>query len=245
MPAKVVSISKSSPRARAERLRERVIAAPQEVCVERARYLTEAMAEHWDEDPLTRMSKALENILQKISVIIRDDELIVGCRTGKLKGAPLFPENKSKWIEGDTDNFDKRVLQRALISEEEKRELKEVILPFWEGRTVEDRFVEILPPDVDEDMDKYIFTMMLEITYGIGHFTMNYERLLSRGLAGIIEEAQERYESLPEEERKEKKGFFTMRSSAPSRRPSFSPTDTQNGQRPWRRMSPTRTGPGN
>jgi len=206
MPAKVVSISK--PPSRVKRLRERVMAAPQEVCVERARYLTEAMADHWDDEPLTRMSKALENILKKISVVIRDDELIVGCRTSKLKGAPLFPENKSKWIEGDTDNFDKRVLQRALISEEEKRELKEVILPFWEGKTVEDRFVEILPPDVDEDMDKYIFTMMLEITYGIGHFTMNYERLLSQGLAGIIKEAQERYGRLPEEERRNETGLF-------------------------------------
>ena len=207
MQATVVSISEPHV-SRVKRLRERVIAASQEVCIERARYLTEAMADHWDEDPLTRMSKAFENILKKISVIIRDDELIVGCRTGKLKGAPLFPENKSKWIEGDTDNFDKRVLQRALISEEEKRELKKEILPFWEGKTVEDYFGQILPSDVDEDMDKYIFTMMLEITYGIGHFTMNYERLLSRGLAGIIKEAQERYGTLHEEERKNEKGLF-------------------------------------
>jgi len=207
MQAKVIPIS--GPHiSRVKRLRERVIAAPQEVCVERARYLTEAMAEHWDEHPLTRMSRAFENILKKISVTIRDDELIVGCRTVKLKGAPLFPENKSKWIEGDTDNFDRRVLQRALISGEEKRELKDEILPFWEGKTVEDYFGQTLPSDVDEDMDKYIFTMMLEITYGIGHFTMNYERLLSRGLASIIKEAEERYGSINEKEKRNEKGLF-------------------------------------
>jgi formate C-acetyltransferase len=162
---------------RVERLRWRIIDAAQEVSIERARYLTQAMRAHWDKDPLTRMSLALEHILAHIGIVIRDDELIVGCRTEKLKGAPLFPENKSKWIEGDLESFDCRVLQRALINEEEKRELREEILPFWQGRTVEDRLAGLLPADVAEDMDKYIFTMMLEITYGIGHFTMNRKKI--------------------------------------------------------------------
>ena len=197
---------RSSPRV--QRLRQRIIDAPREVCVERARYLTQSMAANWDLHPLTRMSMALEHILDNMSVVIRDDELIVGCRTSKLKGAPLFPENKSKWIEGDLEAFDKRVLQKVLITEEEQRELREEILPFWRGRTVEDRLEELLPPDVAEDMDKYIFTMVLEITYGIGHFTMNHPRVLKLGLAGIIAEAQERYDALTPEERQGEKGLF-------------------------------------
>jgi pyruvate formate-lyase/glycerol dehydratase family glycyl radical enzyme len=193
---------------RVKRLRERIINAPQEVCIERARYLTESMSENWNAHPLTRMSIAFENILKKISIIIRDDELIVGCRTSKLKGAPLFPENKSRWIEGDVDNFDHRVVQRALISEDEKRELMEEILPFWKGKTVEEYFEELLPGDVYDDMDKYIFTIMLEITYGIGHFTMDNEKILSRGLSGIITDARERYNSLSDDEKKGEKGLF-------------------------------------
>jgi pyruvate formate-lyase/glycerol dehydratase family glycyl radical enzyme len=193
---------------RLSRLKERIINAPQEVCIERARYFTESMAENWERHPLTRMSIALENVLKKISVIIRDDEIIVGCRTSKLKGAPLFPENKSRWIEGDVDSFDTRVLQRALITEDEKRELNESILPFWKGKTVEEYFEELLPPDIAEDMDKYIFTMMLEITYGIGHFTMNYERILSIGLAGIIDSARVQYASLSDEDKRGERGLF-------------------------------------
>jgi len=196
------------PKTRIGRLRERIIRAPQEVCIERARYLTEAMSRHWDRPAPTRMSLALEHILANISVIIRDDELVVGCRTGKLKGAPLFPENKSRWIAGDVENFDRRVLQRALISEEEKRELVEDILPFWEGRTVEDLFEARLPEDIAADMDKYIFTMMLEITYGIGHFTMNHPRILREGLAGTIDDARARLEALPPDERAGEKGLF-------------------------------------
>ena len=196
------------PESRVHRLRERIINAPQEVCIERARFLTRSMAENWDRHPLTRMSMALAEVLDNIRVKIREDELIVGCRSSKLKGAPLFPENKSRWIEGDLETFDIRVLQRALIREEEKKELLEEILPFWNGKSVEHRLEELIPPDVAQDMDKYIFTMMLEITYGIGHFTMNHANVLRKGLKGIIQETRERLESLSPEEKTGEQGIF-------------------------------------
>ncbi len=193
---------------RVERLKWRVINAPQEVSVERARYFTRAMEKNWDKDPLTRLSTAFAEILDNVSVVIYDDELIVGTRTEKKKGAPLFPENKSIWIKGDLDTFEKRILQRALITEPEKKELAEDILPFWEGKSVEYRLEELLPPDVQEDMDKYIFTMMLEITYGIGHFTMDHPKVLKVGLKGIIEETKALKEKLSDEEKSAEKGFF-------------------------------------
>ena len=166
------------------------------------------MRKNWERHPLERISLALENILKNISVIIREDEIIVGCRTKKLKGAPLFPENKSRWIEGDLDAFDERQLQRALITEAEKNEMREKILPFWKGRCVEDIMEKLLPADVEEDMDKYIFTMMLEINYGIGHFTMNHDKVLEKGLKGIIAEAEEKFSSLSPDEKKSEKGIL-------------------------------------
>jgi pyruvate formate-lyase/glycerol dehydratase family glycyl radical enzyme len=193
---------------RVRRLRDAIVEAPQEVSVERARYLTASMKKHWTKPPLTRMSLALEEILNNISVVIRDDELIVGTRTEKRKGAPLFPENKSQWIEGDLDGFDKRVIQRALITEAEREELVREILPFWRGKTVEERLTALLPADVAEDMDKYIFTMMLEITYGVGHFTMDHEKLLAVGLKGIIEEAEAKLGALPQAQKEGDSGLF-------------------------------------
>ncbi|MGA2157808.1 MAG: formate C-acetyltransferase/glycerol dehydratase family glycyl radical enzyme [Dehalococcoidia bacterium] len=198
----------TAPRSRVERLREHIINSPQEVCIERARYVTQSMARHWSEPPLTRMSLALEHILKNISVIIRDEEIIVGCRTSKIKGAPLFPENKSRWMEGDLENFDKRVLQRAGITEAEKHELRDEILPFWKGKTVEEYLEKLIPEDVAADMDKYIFTMMLEITYGIGHFTMDHAKVLKIGLSGLIKEAENKYAALPAAEKSSEKGLF-------------------------------------
>ncbi|MBI4764824.1 MAG: formate C-acetyltransferase/glycerol dehydratase family glycyl radical enzyme [Deltaproteobacteria bacterium] len=202
------ALRQSPRRSRVERLRWKIIEAPQEVCIERARYLTEAMSLFRDKPPLTRMSLAFEHILKNISVIIRNDEIIVGCRTSKLKGAPLFPENKSLWIEGDLENFDKRLLQRALITQAEKDELAVKILPFWKGKTVEDRLQKRMPEDVLTDMDKYIFTMMLETTYGIGHFTMNHKRVLARGLRGVMDDAEGKLAGCSSEEKAGEKGLF-------------------------------------
>ena len=193
---------------RVGRLRQRLIHAPQEVCVERARYLTQAMKENLGKDHLTRMSLAFEKILHNISIAIREDEIIVGCRTSKLKGAPLFPENKVRWLAIDVENFDKRMVQRALIREDEKQELINEIIPFWEGKTVEERYEALLPDDIAEDVDKYVFTFMLEITYGIGHFTMDHPKVLSMGLSGIIDEAQNRLELLSEKEKAGETGKF-------------------------------------
>jgi formate C-acetyltransferase len=198
----------TGPSARVSRLRERIVHAPREACIERARYLTESMAANWEEHPLTRISEALAHILDHVSVIIREDELIVGCRTSKLKGAPFFPENKSRWIEGDVDRFEERAIQKLLICEAAARELKEEILPFWRGRTVEERFEELLPADVAEEMDKYVFTMILEITYGIGHFTMNHRRILERGLSGVIADLRRELEALPAGARAGERGLL-------------------------------------
>jgi formate C-acetyltransferase len=182
--------------------------APREACVERARYLTESMSAHWEAHPLTRISEALAHILDKVSVIIREDELIVGCRTSKLKGAPFFPENKSRWIEGDVDSFENRVIQKVCLEEAEARELTDEILPFWRGRTVEERFEELLPADVAEDMDKYVFTMILEITYGIGHFTMSHGRILERGLSGVIDDLRHKLGAMSADERAGETGLL-------------------------------------
>lgn len=175
---------------RIERLRRRLLDAPHEICIERARYLTESYKITEDEPQPIRMAKALAHVLANIPVIIREDELIVGCRTSKLKGAPLYPENKSSWIEENLDGFDQRDFQIALISKADKEELRSEILPYWRGKTVEDRMNELMPDELTVEMNKMVFTMMMEITYGIGHFTMNTSQVLERGLDAIVEDVK-------------------------------------------------------
>lgn len=211
MKSNVTPIRKpGAERARSSRvnaLRNRIVDAPREVCVERARYVTQSYAQNWGEHPLTRISLALAHILDNITVVIRDGELIVSCRTSKLNGAPLFPENKSKWIEGDLETFNDRVLQKVSIQQSEQEELRN-LMPFWRGKTIEDRLEELLPADVAEDMDKYIFTMILEMTYGVGHFTMDHSTILRKGYSGLASDAAKKLIALPGEDKRGAKALF-------------------------------------
>ena len=50
-----------------------------------------------------RRAKALENILNNLTVTIRDDELVVGTLTKAVRSCQLFPENSYKWV---MDEFD-------------------------------------------------------------------------------------------------------------------------------------------
>ncbi|MBI4831549.1 MAG: hypothetical protein HY801_08335 [Candidatus Lindowbacteria bacterium] len=176
---------------RIETLRQRLLDTPRGICVERARYLTESYKMTEGEPQPIRFAKALRHVLLNMSVTLRDGELIVGCRTSKLKAAPLYPENKSAWIEENLDGFDERDVQRVAISESEKQELRDKILPYWRGKTVEDRMNALMPEDLKAEMNKLVFTMMMEITYGIGHFTMNTSKALERGLEAIIADARD------------------------------------------------------
>ncbi|UCD57526.1 MAG: formate C-acetyltransferase/glycerol dehydratase family glycyl radical enzyme [Candidatus Hydrogenedentota bacterium] len=175
---------------RIETLRQTLLSAAHEICIERARYLTQSYKRTEDEPQPVRFAKALNHVLSNMPVIIRDDELIVGCRTSKLKGAPLYPENKSEWIEQNLDGFDQRDFQRVAISPGEKQELREEILPYWKGKAVENRMSALMPDDLKMEANKFVFTMMMEITYGIGHFTMDTSQVLERGLDAVIDDAR-------------------------------------------------------
>jgi len=72
---------------RVDRLREGFLRGQREVCVERARYLTESYRQTEGQPAVLRQARALEHILGHISVRIEPDELLAGNVTGKEKTA--------------------------------------------------------------------------------------------------------------------------------------------------------------
>lgn len=192
--------------ARIENMRFRLLDAHHEICIERARLLTQSFRMTENQPHVLRFAQAIRHVLGHMSVTIREGERIVGCRTSKLKAAPLFPENKSSWIEENLDNFNQRDFQQAQISEEDKDELRTDILPFWRGKTVEDRMNELMPDHLKTEMNKMVFTMMMQITYGIGHFTVNSSRVLAEGLEAIMKDAAERESEAKSDDERD---FFT------------------------------------
>ena len=187
-------ISYSSYKERTLKMKERVVNQPHEICIERAKLFTEAYKKTKGESPIIRFAKAMEHLLTNMTIKIWDNEFIVGNRTTKLVGTPLYPEVRIDTIEQDYNTYDSRLVQRLLLSNEEKRYIKEELIPYWklEEDTVQERFQKNLSSDLRDLMEKVVFLIETEITNGIGHFLPGHGPLLKYGINGLIEKAEKK-----------------------------------------------------
>ncbi len=139
---------------RVDSLRERALDTKPFVCIERAKYYTESYRESEGKDPLIRRALALKNLLDKMTIYINEDELIVGNNSSGPRGSVVAPEYSSNWLKKELHDPvkapDRRNQDRHIVSDEVKNMLKGEILPYWSGRTVEDRVTGLLPEEIIE-----------------------------------------------------------------------------------------------
>ncbi|UCC62718.1 MAG: formate C-acetyltransferase/glycerol dehydratase family glycyl radical enzyme [Anaerolineae bacterium] len=175
---------------RVERLLERRLHTRPEVCLERARYYTASMRETEGEPQVIRQAKTLAHVLAHLTVHIESDELIVGAITSKALGAGVYPEGVGSRVLGELETIGFRETNPFTVTDEQLRELRDEILPYWRGKTLEDiargrldvSTVEPWSPKVSDAIDQVAPFIATEIA-GIGHMLLNYEGILSQGLA--------------------------------------------------------------
>lgn len=164
------------------------------LCSERLRLITEFYQKNEELPILIKRAKALEYILENMTVSMDPNELIVGNFTEEFRGAPLFPEYSWRWIIEEIDTFDKREQFRFRVPEHVKRDVGKFI-HYWKGRTVEDRVNSSLPEKVKQALKLKIFDLARKGA-GMGHHIANYEKVLQKGFNGIISEIVEEKKKL-------------------------------------------------
>lgn len=177
------------PTPRVEAIRERFISLTPEICVERAQYITESYKETEDQPIHIRRAKALEKILGQMTIFIQPDEIIVGNQCTKPRAAPVFPEFSCKWLEDELDRLEKRTGDVFLISEAKKATLRE-LFPYWNGKTTNELATALMPQAAKEAQKYGVFTVGNYYFNGVGHISVDYAKVLDKGINGIIAEAQ-------------------------------------------------------
>ena len=168
-------------------------------CLERGRLITESYKENEGAPYIYKRAKAFECILNRMSIYASPRELIVGNQASKPRAAPLFPEFSISFLLDEINTFEKRPFDRFLINSEAKKTIYD-IAKYWKGKTHEDRVVfltrKVLPPKVRKLFDFNSFNLN-DICYsgirkssGDGHVIVNYKKILTIGLEGIINEAK-------------------------------------------------------
>ncbi len=185
-------ISFSSFEDRILKMKNKVVSQPHELCVERAKLFTESYKKTKGLNPIMRFAKAMEYYLNRMTIKIWDDEFIIGNRCTKYVGTPIYPEVRIDSVEQDINTYDSRPVQRMLLSEEEKRVLKEEIIPYWKNQeeTVQTRFYKSLDSELIKLMNMLVYIVDAEMTNGIGHFFPGHENVLKYGFNGLIQKCQ-------------------------------------------------------
>jgi formate C-acetyltransferase len=167
------------------KLRQEVLTTPWEMCIERARGYTEVYARNAEQPIEVIRALAFRKTMDETPIQIYPGELLVGHRTSKRVGSPLFPEVKPAWIEDELDLFSSRELQQFRVSEEDKAVLRSEILPFWRKRGARDRFTALVSPEAVSALGAGVFFLEHEFANGVGHCSPDYGMVVELGLKGI------------------------------------------------------------
>jgi len=177
---------------RIERLRKQVVDATSYICIERARIITDFYKQNKCLPTIELRTLAFKKILENISVYILPDELIVGHQSSKHRSAPLFPEFAVEWIKEEIDLFSVRSQDRFIVTDDVKKEFLEEIYPYWKGRTISDKILHYMTEDIRlQRFDAGIISLGIHEEGGLGHVLLDFKKLLSVGLKGIICECKE------------------------------------------------------
>ncbi len=161
-----------------------------EIEADRGELITESYMQTEHLPIVKRRSAAFSHILKNIPIVIREGELIVGSNSKAPRGCQVYPEYSYEWLESEFDTVEKREADPFYISEETKRRLHKVY-PYWKGKTVSDLAAENMAPEAFAAFTKHdMFTVGNYFYNGVGHINVNYNKVLTKGYEGIIEEAK-------------------------------------------------------
>lgn len=180
---------------RIPRLIEHLYAKMPEIESARAKLLTESYQRTENEPIIMRRAKAFAHILRHIPIIIREDELIVGSTTLAPRGCQTYPEFSYEWLEGELDTVEHRSADPFYISEQAKKDLREVH-PYWKGKTTSELATSYMEPETLVAMEHNMFTPGNYFYNGVGHVTVQYEKVLAIGYEGIRAEAEAELQKL-------------------------------------------------
>ena len=178
--------------------------------VERAALFTKSFKETEGQPTVWRWAKALKHYAENSPLAIFPDELIVGRPATWLgRYAIVYPELDGSVMPMAVEVFRKAKGQpnEVVITEEDANVIRDVLTPYWTGKD----FAEGLAREVPEDIRFLLFgpdkkntvipTMVMMTSSTMRHsqnWTVDYKKLLERGVKGIREEAQAKLAALTE-----------------------------------------------
>lgn len=189
---------------RLKRLRDLVMAARAEVCIERARFVTAYLRDmaHPEDPQILRYAKAVNHFLSHKMPHFFDDNLLAGNTTSKHFGAPVYPELTGLTVWPELDTMSTREKNPQMLSRQEADELNFQIFPYWMDRSILEATRIREGSSTGMGLLSRIVFFIASKAGTISHTVPCYRVALEHGLDWIIERACEKEKTLPDGDQK-------------------------------------------
>lgn len=197
---------------RIARLRKRLFEQEPKICSERCKLFTESMKKDYAKPIAIRRANAFYHVLDKMTVWVKDDELIVGNQAKWPKASPIYPEYSNKWIidemNGKPFRWEDRPGDKFYVDDDVKEDLIECI-EYWKDKALVDYLRSSLPKEILDAWDSGIIDETWVVSAGLGNVIPDYNLVLTKGLRDVIERTEKRISELDlREPGNVKKKFF-------------------------------------
>ena len=181
---------------------------PPRAFIDRAVAFTEVFKETEGEPTVLRWAKGLMRFAETSTVTIFPDELIVGRPHSWLgRCGIVYPEIDGAMMSAAVDAFEQNNGSAAVVTfgDDDAKVIKEVLTPYWAGKEFSTGFIKALPeetrfmmygPDRSNMTVSTLFIMPRVSSSQSMAWTMDFEKLMKRGVKGLREEARARLDAL-------------------------------------------------
>jgi formate C-acetyltransferase len=188
----------SGPTERIRVLKERMLDEARYLSVEQALIITDVYQAHEGESAAVKRALSLAEAMRQLVIHIDPDELIVGNRTTGVRAGVVFPEAGISWIDRELDTLPTRPQDKFNVRPEDAATFRSRILPYWQGKTLEDRLRAEDGPLLDA------IARVVKINqkdHAQGHICPDTAKWIRLGPAGLAAEAAARSASAAPEQR--------------------------------------------
>lgn len=185
------------PTSQIQAMKAHLFKTKRQISIERAMLYTKSYQQTQGQPLIMRRAKATAYILDHVKISIRDGELLVGNRTVRPRSGILSPEMDPYWIMDEIDTIATRPQDQFEFTEADKATYRNVLLPYWQGRSMKDFINAKLTPEVKGALDNRVIKLN-QTDKGQGHIIMDFPAILSRGVGDYVTTLQAKIEQEPD-----------------------------------------------
>ncbi len=173
-------------------LKDKMLSEPRYASIEQALIITETYKNNENKPRIIQRALALKNALLNLKINAEPEEMIVGNRTAGVRYGVVFPESGSTWVDKEFETLPVRPQDKFNVREKDIKIFREIIKPYWEGKSLED----VLKKEYGKEINEIAKVVKInQKDHAQGHICPNCEKWLKKGPAGIKAEAEKYLET--------------------------------------------------